>query len=377
MPPRRRLATFYRRPAAARLVACRRVDVEVPLLDRRQPVVAHAPLRQRGELAGELATATANASPGSVTRLTRPIRSASVPSTPATGEQQVHRPAVADETGQVDRPAVDERHAEAPAVHAEDGVGRRRHAGRTTAPAPARRRRPDPRWRRSPACEGEPRRPHRARAVVGHRPTIAVGERLEVGAGAEVAARAGQHGDATATRRRRSRRTPRAGLRRRRSRRRCGAPGDRSSRREPARRRRRCHAGRSETARRSVMRRILARVFGQTAENMQRLTCPTCGNEVFFDSLQCVRLRDRAGVRRRRRRHADDRRCRRRSASCLMRDSWRCNWRPQAERAVRQLPHRRRRRACRQRPARAVPRRPAAGAGPAQRARHRLDRARR
>ena len=27
---------------------------------------------------------------------------------------------------------------------------------------------------------------------------------------------------------------------------------------------------------------------GQTAGNMQRLACPTCGNEVFFDSLQCV-----------------------------------------------------------------------------------------
>ena len=69
-------------------------------------------------------------------------------------------------------------------------------------------------------------------------------------------------------------------------------------------------------------------MFSQTAENMQRLTCPTCGNEVFFDSMQCVvcetvlaidvdvdgslTLGDAAEV-----------------GSCLMRDWWRCNWRPQ------------------------------------------------
>ena len=69
-------------------------------------------------------------------------------------------------------------------------------------------------------------------------------------------------------------------------------------------------------------------MFSQTAENMQRLTCPTCGNEVFFDSMQCVvcetvlaidvdvdgslTLGDAAKV-----------------GSCLMRDWWQCNWRPQ------------------------------------------------
>jgi hypothetical protein len=61
---------------------------------------------------------------------------------------------------------------------------------------------------------------------------------------------------------------------------------------------------------------------------MQRLACPTCGNEVFFDSLRCVvcgtelvfdvgaagalTIGDAAVV-----------------GTCLMRDSWRCNWRPQ------------------------------------------------
>jgi hypothetical protein len=61
---------------------------------------------------------------------------------------------------------------------------------------------------------------------------------------------------------------------------------------------------------------------------MQRLACPTCGNEVFFDSLRCVvcgtelafevgfdgalTISDAHLV-----------------GNCLMRGSWRCNWRPQ------------------------------------------------
>ena len=45
-------------------------------------------------------------------------------------------------------------------------------------------------------------------------------------------------------------------------------------------------------------------VISQTAENMQRLTCPTCGNEVFFDSMQCV-VCDAVGHRGRRRRFAE------------------------------------------------------------------------
>ena len=48
--PGQRLATFYRLSTAARLVAGRRFEVEVPLLDRRQPIVAHAPLGQRRQL---------------------------------------------------------------------------------------------------------------------------------------------------------------------------------------------------------------------------------------------------------------------------------------------------------------------------------------
>jgi hypothetical protein len=60
---------------------------------------------------------------------------------------------------------------------------------------------------------------------------------------------------------------------------------------------------------------------------MQRLACPTCGNEVFFDSLRCVRcetelaidigaagtltIEDAAVV-----------------GTCTMREVWQCNWRP-------------------------------------------------
>ena len=62
---------------------------------------------------------------------------------------------------------------------------------------------------------------------------------------------------------------------------------------------------------------------------MQRLACPTCGNEVFLDSMRCVvcgtelvfdvsvdgvlTIGDATVV-----------------GTCLMRESWRCNWRPQA-----------------------------------------------
>jgi hypothetical protein len=65
----------------------------------------------------------------------------------------------------------------------------------------------------------------------------------------------------------------------------------------------------------------------QTARDMQRLACPTCGNEVFFDSLRCLRcgtelafevgtggsmaIFDAAVV-----------------GSCSMREPWQCNWRP-------------------------------------------------
>jgi hypothetical protein len=60
---------------------------------------------------------------------------------------------------------------------------------------------------------------------------------------------------------------------------------------------------------------------------MQRLACPTCGNEVFFDSLQCVRCGtelayevDPGGVLT----IADAAT----TGVCAMRQQWRCNWWP-------------------------------------------------
>ena len=52
--PAQRLAAGDRRPAPLDLVAHRLVLAEVPLLERRQPVVAQAQLGQGGQLAGQL-----------------------------------------------------------------------------------------------------------------------------------------------------------------------------------------------------------------------------------------------------------------------------------------------------------------------------------
>lgn len=70
---------------------------------------------------------------------------------------------------------------------------------------------------------------------------------------------------------------------------------------------------------------------------MERLHCPTCDNEVFFDSLECVRchthlaielgaggalsVRDIDVV-----------------GACLMREAWRCNWSPAAHGSVPERP---------------------------------------
>jgi hypothetical protein len=62
---------------------------------------------------------------------------------------------------------------------------------------------------------------------------------------------------------------------------------------------------------------------------MQRLACPTCGNEVFFDSLQCVVCGTELAfeVARNGTLTISDSRL---VGGCMMRDSWDCNWRPQA-----------------------------------------------
>ncbi len=140
------------------------------------------------------ATATSSASPGWRDAVDQAdalgLDAVDAPS----GEDQVDGPAVPDEPGQAHRAEVDERHAEAPAVDAERGVG-----GGDAQVAPHGQLEPagdggtldggDDRL-----AEAQPCRPHRARPVIADRAPVTVGERLEVGAGAEVPAGAGEHG---------------------------------------------------------------------------------------------------------------------------------------------------------------------------------------
>ena len=69
-------------PPERELVGHRRVERQVPLLVGGPAVHAHAGLRAAARARGRGATAVASASPGSVSRLARPMRSASSPSTP-------------------------------------------------------------------------------------------------------------------------------------------------------------------------------------------------------------------------------------------------------------------------------------------------------
>ena len=138
--------------------------------------------------------AAAMAVPVGTTRFTSPIASASVGVDGATGQDQVHRPALADESRQADGSAVDERHAVPAAEHAEHGILRR-------DPQVA------PQRDLQSAGDGVPldggddglgqaqsRRTHRTVAV-GSDP-VGLGRSLgvQVGAGAERATRAAEHG---------------------------------------------------------------------------------------------------------------------------------------------------------------------------------------
>jgi hypothetical protein len=60
---------------------------------------------------------------------------------------------------------------------------------------------------------------------------------------------------------------------------------------------------------------------------MERLSCPTCANEVFFDSMRCVRCDTQLvyDLQPDGRLVAGDTRI---SGACMMREAWRCNWRP-------------------------------------------------
>ena len=141
------------------------------------------------------ATAAARASPSGTTRLASPMRSASSAPTPRPVRIMSSACALTDEARQTDGAAVDERHAPAPAVHAERG-----RLGGDAQVAPHRQfdaagdgeafDRGDDRL-----VQQQPRRAHRPFAVA-QRPSAAraLGDRLEVGAGAEVAVGAGEHG---------------------------------------------------------------------------------------------------------------------------------------------------------------------------------------
>ena len=62
---------------------------------------------------------------------------------------------------------------------------------------------------------------------------------------------------------------------------------------------------------------------------MERLHCPTCGNEVFFDSMRCVRCETQLTLELR----SDGTLVTgdaARTGACAMREPWRCNWRPAA-----------------------------------------------
>ena len=109
--------------AVAQLVGQRVRLVEAVLLQQREPVVAQAGLREAGDLPRPAPRPGPRAVPvgDDAVDQTR-SRSASAASTGAAGEDQVHRPAGADQPGQPDRAAVDQRHAPAAAEHPEHGV---------------------------------------------------------------------------------------------------------------------------------------------------------------------------------------------------------------------------------------------------------------
>ena len=253
----------------------------------------------------------------------------------ASGQEQVHRSAVSYQTRKVNGAAVDKGHTETPAEHPEYGVG---CGDPQIAPQGELESAGDGRsfdGGDHRLGEWQARRTHRSRTVVGDRATIAGEQGVEVRTSTESATGAGQHGD-------RERvigieidergeegggghRVDRiAALR--------SIDGDDANGpivddehsvccSGPRRAQKRQPAGLSYDQYRTVI--------GQTARNMQRMACPTCGNEVFFDSMRCVvsgtdlvfdvgvdgavTIGDAAVV-----------------GTCLMRDTWRCNWRPQA-----------------------------------------------
>ena len=184
--------------AVAHLHRERPSEREVPLLVERGPVAPQAALRAAPRAASASATAASRAVPDGHDPRREPHAQRLLGAHRASGEHEVEGPPLPDQPREAHGAAVDERHAPAPAEHAEHRV-----VGHHAQVAPQRELeatgdrvaldRRDHRLGQDP-----PRRAHRPVAV--ERDPVAplpagLGHRLEVGARAERAAGAGQHRD--------------------------------------------------------------------------------------------------------------------------------------------------------------------------------------
>ncbi len=185
------------REAVPQLVGHRVLLGHPLLLEEGEPVLAQADLGQLRELVGELLGRRSRLTGGhDAVHQPDPLSLLGVDLTP--GEDQVQRAAGADQPGQPDRAAVDERDAPATAEDAEPGVRRR-------DPEVAPDRELEATGDGVPLDGGEhrlaqphPGRAHRAVAGLLHLVAALGPDGLEVGAGAEGAAVAVQHRDAGA-----------------------------------------------------------------------------------------------------------------------------------------------------------------------------------
>jgi len=180
--------------SALDLVLHRGQRVEVERLEHRQPVVAHAGLWQRGELAREVQRGPERLSFGN-----HPVHQTHAPGLLRVhrppGEDQIHRTPEADDLWQAHRSQVDQRHPEAATEHSEDRLlGGDAQVAPESELQPSGHRVPlDRRDDRLP--EPHPRRAHRTIALRADGAELPLGEGLEVGAAAEVLARTGEDRD--------------------------------------------------------------------------------------------------------------------------------------------------------------------------------------
>src|SRR5580698_5522894 len=109
------------RHAQTMLVKHRGFPTKSPLLDRRESIVAHAALRQARQLLGKTKRRRQ-----CLTRLDDPVYEADALSffarDAAASENEVHCPAMPDQSGQAQCAEVDQRHAETPAIYPEGCV---------------------------------------------------------------------------------------------------------------------------------------------------------------------------------------------------------------------------------------------------------------